>query len=675
MATLVYRYGLQPPAHNADLARRHLRAAHRYRNLLIEAERGRRAAMRVAEQADPALAGVDVAIGWLDSECQSLARQAKQARSAGRTRAIAQQLRAELRESRARLKRAKRGRSLYRAWWLRPRLQAERDRINNLAAELKRNIRQHRRDLTGELLYHGTYSGVESAVDASRKAPLWDGGEPNDPRFLRWRGERYRYDEGEAAEGTLGVQLQGGATWAELSDGSHTRAQIAPRTRVRDRSCRPGRPGVHRRCSPGRCTLHDRDPDRRRGQLGGRGTRQAMTLRLRQESEGREPVWVEWPMRIHRPLPDGALVTWIDVHCRTTPGDIGPREEWYATLRLRLPEQPRRNDGLAVAVDVGWRALADGSLRVGYWVGEDGRHDQLVLSPGLLAALTRADGIRAARDRLYEQLVRGLADWIDATPAPFRPAWLSDARRRMADSRRVRWRSPRHMRRLMRQWRSADVPAPAAPRPAPSEVHERLCVWSRYDDHLAGYESGQRRKAQRRRQDHYRRFAAWLSERYDVVVLEDFDKRTTNRTALTEDGAQTEGVALHHTQRLAWTSGLCTTLKSRFGQRGIWIEVVAANTTQSCHVDGCGGVLDGDAADGIVQRCTSGHVWDQDENAARNMLGAWGRERSGGEQSAVTARSDRRAKRETKWERAKRLKRVKDARIAAAREAEGNAAE
>ena len=68
MATLVYRYGLLAPTLEADEVAAQMRAAHRYRNTLVEIERGRRTAIRTAEQDDPALTGVQAAAEYIDAE-------------------------------------------------------------------------------------------------------------------------------------------------------------------------------------------------------------------------------------------------------------------------------------------------------------------------------------------------------------------------------------------------------------------------------------------------------------------------------------------------------------------------------------------------------------------------------------------------------------------------------
>lgn len=654
MATLVFRYGLLKPTKNAKLAYKHLRAAHKYRNLLIEVARGQRAAIRLSESRFPQLVGLEAAIRMLDADCLRLATAAKAARSAGRTRSIPADLRTQLKQARELLARARFCRRVYRCWVVLPLLQLERDRINSMATDLRRNIRQNRRALTGELLYHGTYSAAADAVSAScSDTPLWTSkGAPNDPDFRRWTGS-----------GTLGVQIQGGTCWDRVSL-DHTQLQVGPRTSV-PRRCRPGHPGTHRRCIAERCTRAERDPDRRRGRgYGGRGARQAVTLRLRQESDERRPVWVEWPMQLARPLPDGAKIMNAAVHCRVVAGDLGPREQWYCTMTLRLDDRPRRNDGIAVSVDVGWRPLPDGSMRVAYWRGEDGRHDQLVLTPWQLSGLSKGDSIRSIRDRAINALRSGLISWIDALPQADRPPWLIEARRRMPG-----WEAPWRFARLIKQWQCDDgfTAVVSDGRPTALCVLAWLQAWSRRDQHLAGYEHGARAGSLRQRRDHYRRFAAWLSESYDVVVIERFDKRSFSRKPATEDGAETEGVELRYKKRIACTSELCEALTSRFGQRGEAVQVSAVNTTQDCAEHGCHAKLAGDAADGITQQCETGHVWDQDDNACRNLLTRY-RERSGDEKPPGTARSGKDAKSETRRQRARRMRQEREDRLATARQ-------
>lgn len=650
MATIVYRYGLLPPTHNADLARDHLRAANRYRNWLIEMERGRRSALRAAELSEPRLAALNAAVAWLDAECRELGQEAKRYRKRHRVRKIPDALREEITEAKQLLERAKHERYTYRMEAL-PRMQAERDRIQDLAAGLRRNIRKHRRQLSGKQLHHGTYTLIEGAVGDMAKQPLWDKGRASDPHFVPYRGE-----------GSLGMQIPHGITAGELRDS--TRVQIGPPTQVSSLDCRPGKPGTHRRCPPDRCTRHERDPDRlASGRNGGIGARQAVTLRLRQESDKRKPVWIEWPMRLDRPIPEDAKIMRVNVMRRLIETDVGIKEEWAAFFTLRVPEKARRNDGLAVAIDVGWRPLPDGAIRVAYWRGEDGRHGQLVLTAHQVGGLTKAKSLQSIRDRHFDVIREALVRWADAQDQL--PPWLEEARKTLA-----RWRSPRRLRALVATWQEQQ--------PQGEEVRDamlgELLKWADRDRHLGGFERGQREGAVRQRRDHYRRFARWLSRRYDILVLEYFDKRAFSRAPQPEKGALVEDTPLHQLQRLASPSELVNVAKSRFGQDGRWAELPAARTTLDCSEPGCDGVLDGDLGAHITQPCSKGHVHDQDDNASKNLLIRF-RERWDGGDWEGTRHSWKGAETESRWERARRLHAEKEQRKETARNAGDNAAE
>src|SRR5277367_5369365 len=56
----VYKYGLLPPTLNEALVRSQMRNAHRYRNQLVEIERGRRAAVRAVYSSHPTLTELEV---------------------------------------------------------------------------------------------------------------------------------------------------------------------------------------------------------------------------------------------------------------------------------------------------------------------------------------------------------------------------------------------------------------------------------------------------------------------------------------------------------------------------------------------------------------------------------------------------------------------------------------
>jgi hypothetical protein len=267
----VYRYGLCRPTRNADVVREQMRLAHAYRNRLIEIERGRRTELRaiygehlrlVEQAAATAARDVEDAAAALKRERSTVKRleaalrrvqdgaerhpelaaemaefMASEIAAAKKSnkervdvasvtlkaaRAAKREAVAALREARAALREG-------------GELQPEVDAVNAAHAALRREAR-------GECgVYWGTYQLAEDADQASRRQPLYDGAEPNDPRFRRWTGDA-----------AVSVQLIGGRAVEECYGGC-TQIEIVGA---------PPAPGAH--------------PASRRSQ-----TRRRMLLRLR----------------------------------------------------------------------------------------------------------------------------------------------------------------------------------------------------------------------------------------------------------------------------------------------------------------------------------------------------------------------------------------------------------
>src|SRR5690606_21269492 len=115
-------------------------------------------------------------------------------------------------------------------------------------------------------------------------------------------------------------------------------------------------------------------PDHRTGRRA--GTRRL--LRLRIGSKGGTPIWAEWPMIMHRPLPDGARIKAVTVSRRRR--DCR-RWEWLAHVMVDIPEsasRPTPIDG-AVALNLGWAQMDDG-VRAGMLLGTDGHAREIRVS-------------------------------------------------------------------------------------------------------------------------------------------------------------------------------------------------------------------------------------------------------------------------------------------------------
>jgi len=298
----------------------------------------------------------------------------------------------------------------------------------------------------------------------------------------------------------------------------------------------------------------------------------------------------------------------------------------------------------AVAIDIGWRKIPEG-MRVAYWRGEDGRHGELVLSNYDMAGLRKPSEIRSHRDHDLDEMRPTLVSWLTAQPEL--PPWLKEATTHIG-----LWRSHKRFAHLAREWRMHRFAGD-------DDVYQMLEAWRRHDHHLWEYESGQRSGALNHRLDLYRCFAKELSERYEVVVLEEkFLSKVARRP---EAGVDEDEAKLPREQRQrAAVSELCIALRNAFCRDGDAVAVEAAGTTITCHI--CGALLDGDAADAVVQHCIAGHVWDQDHNACHNLLTRY-RERPSPEKNTGTARKGKEGGiKENKWAKAKRLRAKKDAR-------------
>jgi len=327
---IVYQYGLHSPHENAHVVFEQMRLAHRYRNTLCAIERARRAAMRaMLRDLSALLLEYETAAAKWHAEVEVVLGRIKASRKASRKRSESEADKALLREARAMHKSAV-GllREARRQAREAPHVVAETERINALAADLKRNARAH----SG--LYWGTYLRIEDAAAQSAKMPLYDGEHPNDPRFIRWRPDCWH---GECA-----VQLQNGLPLDRLVSGADTRLRLTlPEVGAWDH---PSWAERHRRARTA-----------------------ALQMRVASTKSG-APVWATFTLDMHRPLPKDSVVKWAVV--QRVP--VGPHFRWVLLLTVDAPTTGILPEtGSIVALDVGWRAL-EGGLRVACWRGSDG---------------------------------------------------------------------------------------------------------------------------------------------------------------------------------------------------------------------------------------------------------------------------------------------------------------
>jgi transposase len=583
MGTLVYRYGLLPPHENARMVYDQMRAAHNYRNELVFIERQRRHAHRrlITEHGD--VASMEAALRAADEACAAAARACAAARSEMRTRKAPEALVRSLEAAKAARKQLMKDLAAAKKA-AREVLGPQVDLLNERAADLRRGARAM------TTAFWGTYLQIESADDQARKAPLYEYGEPNDPRFVRWCGE-----------GFVGVQIQGGIGLDALESDRRLQIALAPLGKGADPTSR-------------------RSAMRRNAIL---------SMRIGTVPGGRDPIWARWRMRLHRPLPADAVIKWARVQLRR----IGPREEWSVcfTIETNGTRRPVPDQGV-VAVDLGWRLVPGDGLRTGAWVASDKQGGFIRVPESVPSGVENSDSLASIRDRTFNEIRQKLATWIGDN-ASIMPAWFAEATKSLP-----MWRSSERVVGLVRRWRHQRFVGD-------EQIYSTCEAWRYNDHHLWAWQESQRTNSLRHRKDTYRVIASQLARQYKTLLLEDkLDLRTWAR----KEAADGED-HLRRQRAFAAPSELRLALINAFGgpKGGRVVMINQVNTTRECH--SCGSIEKWDQAAEIRHTCGScGTVYDQDVNAAKVMLKRFGERTEKSDASSTTERGGRWAKAKAK---------------------------
>lgn len=443
--------------------------------------------------------------------------------------------------------------------------------------------------------------------------------------------------------------------------------------------------------------VEDRFATRVEGRGGSHRRPQFATLWLRVGSdEERMPIWAVWPMRMHRPLPEGARVMGAQVSVRKE----GPVEKWTVELTVRVPDVlPTRHPRGVVAIDIGWRSLDEECFRIASWSDDAGRHGSLRLTRPFVTSLRVVDGLRKVRDERRNVIREAIADWLRKredvpewllrrTVKPKEPtpsiaqaaAWLSQ------------WQSQARIAALARAWAEHRMAGDEA-------IFAQLEAWKERDNHLWRWESAQRNQSQRRRLDLYRAWSKRLAKWYTTIVVGAFDRRKIahNPVPETEIIDRAPSVApvvpeedvrskkARANRHLCCTSSLCAPssgcLRSAASRYGSAVVTMACeDVTRECPECGLVTVWHAAAHLDRTPPCSCGWSDDQDVGSSSVLLRRYlTRELSSGEEDPATARRGRNRRNsgppgETRWQRVARLKREKDERMEGSRKLDPNGA-
>lgn len=593
-------YECKPPAgESAALIDTQMRLANRFRNALVELERHRRARVDAAvRQVCPGLIETETAIAAEEAALEAVRAAIRAGNSAARKkqRGTAEQ-RAEVKAIRDRLQPLwDRRKELRRATFAGVTLKDALAGVEEWAkAEFDR-------------LYNTEFAALHWGSKVHIRASCRDIRKGAPPEFVRSRGD-----------GHIAVQLQGGmaaeAAVAAVPAGTQWQPAADGQFFVRTLGDHPRKPHAY------------------------------VGIRVGSVDGSNAPVWAVLYCRLHRPFPPGSWLKMAHLIRRRE----GTRDLWHLVVSVEnVPPRTDRADAGAVGVDVGWRRLPDGRLRVAAWAGSDGRTGELALTAEYVERCQRIPGLDSVRKQLFNTAVARLLAWTATHPLPAAWTEVTEDNPRPPAAHVAAWRSEARLRRLVEFWTDNRLPGdeavfgdPAAlaaerdrlaalhgdDRRAASLAYHQvvkaaaargdLFAWRLQDIHLLEYRVGLQRRTQAHRDERMRLLAVELRRTYRTVKVENINwQKEILRKPAAEHDDQLDALRAFH--RMAAPGRLLALLTEHAAET---VRVDPEHTTHTCHQ--CGKRCEFNQAAVLVHTCEHcGTRWDQDHNAAVNILGA-----------------------------------------------------
>lgn len=590
----VWRYGARKGVSIPPEVDEQLRLAHELREHLVELAFARERAIAAVWAAHSEVAKAERTVETTQAQLDKLLQRAAKERRNGRKRATESELREQIVEARrARREAIAMARKTKNEAYVTvgPALYEARD------AERAARKAAYGEFVQSQGLYWATFNNVhrkhvlaDRRVAVKRKQGL--------PAQLR----HHRYDR----TGRIAVQLQRESNKPE---------------RTAELLCTPASPwwGVLRlpevaATDPEGWDGLSRAEQRRRG-------RASIAVRVYSREDGSPFLW-EIPVQIHRPLSTGAEVLAAEVVITR----VATERRVSVNLTTRTRAAPGRA-GPIVAVDIGWRAMPDGSLRVGYWRASK-RAAQPVRVPEHLAGVLHVDAsrregeiripaswrqlqrraarIQSGRDKDLDRIKERTATQLKRHPQ------LAEALD-LAPADVLRWRSPARMVSLGRRLEELG----RAPK-----LREQIRAWARHDRRLWQWEANEREQLALRRRDAYRAIAALLTRTWPHVLLETRFVSDVTRRPRSEEIDTHQAEHARAAAKLAAPAELADVIRTAATSRGGTVtEIDPALTTRRHHT--CQQAVQSEtntAASAMVECRHCGVAFDQDQNAAINML-------------------------------------------------------
>lgn len=579
----VYRFGCRPPRGvNKELLEAHLFAGHSLRNDYVTVELERLEAFRQARSGIVDYQPLETDYLGLSEQLNEAQAELKAKRAKARKRIKDPELQARIKELKAKRVKAKEALDGAKALLKNDEQFQEQIRELNEGAKVKvKDLYNNSKASWGTRLLAG-----EAAKDTGKESK-------GDPKRKRW-----------TYEGRVGVQIQGGRPTDELGPGYSKNGQFQ---------------------------LDPLPVDQWDTRSGRRHAYTKARLRVGTDEKTHKPIWMEFDVLLHRPLPDGLLKwAWIkvwrsgnqhhyDLQLVVASENRSYRYQPPPTARMleRLKElgvvtslAPRTERRGTLAISLDWAATPDGGFVVATAVDDEGHLMSFMLPPDIRKRLEDCHRIQRHIDTHFNEAKDVLRRWVRVNKgSEHAPDWLVEntshihawrAARKLANVA-GRWTretfNPESVEQFWGLWRDErlngglDLFASFAELDSwfqaqgVTDSTRRMVLylewWRRKNRHLFQYASNRRQRAYARRLDIYRNWAAGLGRLYDTILVDGRDFRKAARDDSPEDD-QTRDY-FHKPRNVVASGTLRLALKK-------YATVAPVPSMQGCETDGKGTV-------------------------------------------------------------------------------------
>jgi hypothetical protein len=328
------------------------------------------------------------------------------------------------------------------------------------------------------------------------------------------------------------------------------------------------------------------------------------------------------------------VVKWVYLIVRR----VGLQYDFDIQFTVTSEREYSYGEGVA-AVNLGWRRLANGDVRVGFVVDSEGQTEELRMPAQFTERERYFQSIESFNKKNFLQFHAYLSRTLKE-PFEGKPTWMDEQIENIhswkAHGRLARvamaWESEHlsQVKELWGRWKQERFAVKKDLLDTPEVVYHWaqkqgfehpllfvLLVWRKKDEHLVNGFSRGRARLQRRRLDIYRGLAKRLSEKYSKVVVGPKNLEELAKTPLAEDDRRTKQDENSNKIRLIAAPSI---LKQCLLQYANVSEEVDPKDISIKHF-GCGGFTKSEKKRDILCECAAcGQVYDQDHNAAKHLL-------------------------------------------------------